>query len=289
MNKLSKLTVITLLTAVSSFSFLQPIETQAALTAPTSYDYRYHYSSSAGYFVYGTFSTPWVNVPLYSRTADGVYYNYSTTFEPVSGLIIDQTFNRSNTSWNDMGGGYRATDTKIGSDNSVGSVLNKIYFEFDNQTNKDYSLFYDYSSTPADRPFRIEYNSNRYSNYIVPLRLSLIESIFIPSYTNVKLFFSTSSDTMYFDAWYLKDLGVSASFNNGYNAGELDGYNDGYLDGLQNNPNILLNGFEKLVGMIVNFTLMIFTLEVFDISLLSILAILVSIMSVVWILKAVRG
>jgi hypothetical protein len=71
--------------------------------------------------------------------------------------------------------------------------------------------------------------------------------------------------------------------------GQEIAYDDGYADGLGNNPNILLNGFQAMVGILVNFVLMIVNLSVFNISLLDIFAIIVLFTGIVWVLKLIRG
>jgi hypothetical protein len=90
---------------------------------------------------------------------------------------------------------------------------------------------------------------------------------------------------MYLDAWYLKDLGESASWQ----AGISQGYIDGYDDGLGNNPNVLLNGFQAMVGILVNFMLLILNLDVFGVSILSVFSIIALFIGFIWILKIIRG
>jgi hypothetical protein len=281
---------------------------QASLTAPASYDIGFNGISYTG--INGASPT---SVALFERTADGVYYNYYhrfrdtrlnpnhtlpaghgmhslSTYNLPTGLDITMEFNRSNTDWTIATpyNGYYNTDTKIGSNNSVGSISNKIYLNFNNQTNKNYYLYLDVSSTAA----------NRYANYRIDNLLvggifdqlllagsNNLNRLYIPSYSSIILNYNSSSDQLYFDAWYLKDLGVSASYDAGYEVGE----DDGYQDGLNNNPNVLINAAESLIGMFVNFIFIIFSLEIFGISILSIVGVLFGIVAIVWILKTIRG
>jgi hypothetical protein len=285
------LSVFTLVGLTNSFTLK---ELNAALTAPSSFDINYRYNSvDDDTFGLGTTSWP-TYFPLYTRTTDSTYFNYTTTIDNSDtfilplGLEITMTFNRSNTSWYSFGGGYLPDDTKIGSNNSVGSISNKIYLKFDNQTSKNYYLYLDVSSTAA----------NRYANYRIDNLLvggifdqlllagtNNLNRLYIPSYSSVILNYNSSSDQLYFDAWYLKDLGVSASYDAGYQQGDIDGY----ADGLGNNPNVLLNGFQAMVGILVNFMLMILNLEVFNVSIMSVFGILALFVGVIWILKIVRG
>jgi hypothetical protein len=263
-------------------------DVHGALTAPASYDYSYTYD---GIFEFSFNTSP--TYQYYSRTADGIYYNYTTTREIVNNFDITMTFNRSNTSWTFVSGspgGYTPTDTKIGSNNAVGSIVNKLYLEFNNQTKNNYLLYLDFSSSPTIF-LDLQYDSlplGVYNLYFYSTNDS-IHSLYIPSYTSINIFSRSTNATRYFDAWYLKDLGVSAAYDFGVDAGELIGYDDGYVDGLNNNPNILLNGFQIMVGILVNFVLMIVNLEVFGVSIIGIFSIVVLFTGIVWVLKLIRG
>jgi hypothetical protein len=115
--------------------------------------------------------------------------------------------------------------------------------------------------------------------------------LYIPSYSTVIVGAqpTNTSSSYYFDGWYLKDLGVSAAYDAGYDDGYDIGEADGYEDGLGNNPNILINATESLIGMFVNFTFILFSLELFGVSILSVVGVLFGIVAIVWILKTIRG
>jgi hypothetical protein len=265
--------------------------TEAALTAPASYDYRYYHDGTR--FVYGT--PLGTSQAYYVRTADGVYYNYNHGPFDLSGdgLEVSMTFNRSNTAWTlTTPFGYRATDTKIGSDNTVGTITEKLYFKLDNQTKNHYQFYLDSSSTTAGTNYDVKVNSFGYGNQISTNTYFVYNDsptaftrYFIPSYTEVVIAVSNTGGAKYFDAWYLKDLGVSSSYQEGYDQGELDGYEDGY----NNSASPLWDGLEVAVGVTLNFILFIATLSIFDISLLNIGIVMVSILGLVWVLKALRG
>jgi len=305
-NKLKSWLSVIAITGVMGVPLLIPsapvLPVDASLTAPASYDYGYIWNSSGShqYYVSANGASP-TSIALFTRTADGVYYNYSHTFsnsgshsntanyDLPEGLDITMTFNRSNTSWTDSSPtytGYYPTENKIGADNTVGTVT-KIDLTFDNQTSKDYKLMLDYSSSGATVFLTYSFNGENYGTSISYAHTSLINFI-IPAYSVFNIFRTTSS-TFYFDAWYLKDLGVSESYTQGNDAGYDTGYDFGYDDGLSNNPNVLITGFESLIGMFVNFVFIIFSLEIFGVSILSIAGILFGIVAVVWILKTIRG
>jgi hypothetical protein len=287
-----------LMTYLSTLGQTNLLQTQAALTAPTTYDVNYQYNSSTSRFTLGTTSVG-TTLPTFTRTTDSTYYNYTTTFNRTDftqvpdGMEITMTFNRSNTSWAsvaNLGVVWYSNDTKIGSNNTVGSIANKVYLQFDNQTNKDYKLFFDQSSKGSEGYFTYEIDDERYYGDSVGSGTILMSHIvlnrwYLPAYSKVEIYVNASSSSYYFDAWYLQDLGVSASYNQGLDDGEVIGYEDG----LGNNPNILLSGFQAMVGILINMALMVLNLTVFDVSLLSIFSIMALFVGVIWILKLVRG
>jgi hypothetical protein len=294
MKKLNRYLSIFALVVVSGTPLLNKpvIATEAALTAPASYDIRY-YDDSIAFKLSTSTESSYLS---YSRTTDSSYHSYTTTILGTElsslpdGLDITMIFNRSNTGWSAVGGGlFEPADTKIGSDNTVGTITNKYFFNFNNQTNKNYLLYLDISSTTSDGNWIMSYNDNNQviwsSSVYVGSATTLLRQLYLPAYTSLKLGTGSSSAARYFDAWYLKDLGVSGAYDAGFDAGEIVGYEDGY----NNSASPLWDGVELTVGVILNFVLFIMTLSVFDISLLSIGVVLLSVLSLVWILKALRG
>jgi hypothetical protein len=296
MNKLAATFAVGL--AAFSTALIPSKEVSAALTEPSSYDYAYKYDAvSETFLAFGDGSPQYSSIP-FTRTADGAYYNYSYTGTGGSGqgswpFEITMTFNRSTTNWDTALGGYEPyATTYIGSNNSVGAISYKISFEFDNNTSHDYKLKIDISSTSAFSSSFYQTISNYTYGYYDSLQYftkDSYNSIYIPAFSNVKLYRNYTSDSIYFNAWYLQDLGVSDAYTNGYDYGNSIGYEDGYADGLGNNPNILLNGFETVIGIFVNFILMIATFDIFGISIMNILLVFVSVIGLVWILKVLRG
>jgi hypothetical protein len=216
-------------TALTTMGRVKPVA--ASLTPPTTYDYSYTWNA--------TDSEQYLNVngvdsiPLYTRTADGIYFNYTTTFNVIDGLSVTQTFNRSNTAWQVSGTTYKPDEDKIGSDSNVGSVVNKIYLKFHNQTNKDYYLYLDVSSSIVLN-YQIIINdyiyiSNREANIFSLTNDNYLVPVYISAYSFVEFKnFASSSGTLYFDAWYLQDLGISDSYQAGLDA-ETQGILTDYL------------------------------------------------------------
>jgi hypothetical protein len=160
-KKLPILLGVITLSYISTLGQFKPVQTEAALTAPTSYTYSYYWNTIENeWAITGTTSNSW---QIYTRTADGIYYNYTTTRTLTTGLDVTMTFNRSNTNWFSSFGGYEPGESKIGSDNSVGTISSKIYLNFNNQTNKDYRLFLDFTS---DQNFIYTLNGIYISNII---------------------------------------------------------------------------------------------------------------------------
>jgi hypothetical protein len=289
--------VFTLVGLTHSFTLK---DLNAALTAPASYHLNYQYDALyEETFVLGSTSLG-TFAPIYTRTTDGAYYNYSTIIDNNAssilplGLEITMSFNRSNTNWFSITGGYLPADTKIGSTNGVGTIFNKTYVKFDNQTNKDYYLYFDISSNAQFGNYQVVYNTQYLVNNSTDLFYtgttnSTFLQFLIPSYYSFEIYRLSTTAATYLDSWYLKDLGVSDSYDAGYDAGYEQGDIDGYEDGLGNNPNVLLSGFQAMVGILVNFMLMILNLEVFGVSIMSVFGILALFVGVIWILKIVRG
>ena len=290
-NKIFTLLSVFTLVGLSHSLTLQDLN--AALSAPASYDLNYQYDAVyEETFVLGTSSIGDRNV-IYTRTTDSSYYNYTTTISNdipsldivPEGLSITMIFNRSNTNWFSITGGYLPSDTKIGSDNSVGSVINKYYFSFNNQTNKNYKLFIDLSSSSNNLSNdliidSIVYVSNSTFDRFFVANTSNLVNLYLPSFTNVEFRARTESTARYFDAWYLKDLGVSDAFDAGYDAGSINA---------NENADLLVTGFTAMVGILVNFVLMIVNLEVLGVSILGIFSIILLFTTIVWVLKLIRG
>jgi hypothetical protein len=301
-KKISTLAGVGVISILSTFQSFTNVD--AALTTPSNYDIAYTSVGGAfimtapGYTINSTY-------PLFTRTSDSTYFNYThnfssgqhtntSNFDLPQGLDITMTFNRSNTSWTDASSagytGYYATDTKIGSDTTVGSISNKIDMIFDNQTPKDYILLLDISSTTNNstiQDYIFTYNTRTYEVYgtVVRLNSSSMKQIYIPAFTQFQFQRFGTSSAVYFDAWYLQDIG----FNNAYDYGIETGFDNGYAAGLGNNPNVLLNGFSAMIGILVNFMLLILNLEAFGISILSVFGVLAFFVGVIWFFKLLRG
>jgi hypothetical protein len=225
MKSLLLVTMLSVGTALTTMGRLKLVA--ASLTPPTSYDYSYTWNA--------TDSEQYLNVngvdsiPLYTRTADGIYFNYTNSFNVVDGLLVTQIFNRSNTDWQASGTFYKPDEDKIGSDNTVSNV-SKFNITFDNQTKNNYFLYLDLSSTANYEMFvEYQYDSNPatrssfvYFDYFLETRL------YIPSFTSLNILTQNDAFASYFDAWYLEDLGISDSYQQGLDA-ETQGILTDYL------------------------------------------------------------
>lgn len=232
------------------------LETKAALTAPTNWDYKYYNLGNTGPGARWSLTDGTNNAfdLAYERTADGSYYNYSQTISHLTssfsflpnGLSITMTFNRSNSSWISTGTGlYYPGNYVIGSDNTVGTISNKVYLEFVNNTNNDYLLHLDTSSSSSAGIWTLQYNNNTNANGLN--RPSVYPyGYLIPSQFTLKIGHISFNTNIYFDAWYLQDLGVSDSYTQGQTDGFDDGYAAGYNEGLEQNDNQSYeNGFNE--------------------------------------------
>jgi hypothetical protein len=264
----------------SSSSALSLLDANAALTAPASWTFKYTNEDFPGYKIRDSAGV--ITTPAYTRTADGAYYNYTNTSTITTGLEVTQTFNRSNTTWYDNTGTYIPSDTKIGSNSTVGST-NKGTLIFNNQTNKNYLLSIDMSSNTSNVFTRIFYNDYRFNNgndNTLTFYRTSFNTFYLSSYSKFELRHYDASSPYYLDAWYLEDLGVSDAYEAGVDAGYISGQDD---------ADLLVTGFSAMVGILVNFVLMIANLEVLGVSLMGILAVIILITGIVWTLKLIRG
>lgn len=269
------LSLVALFTTNNNFT-----NANALLTAPAEYDIAFRFrdnpSPAPDFWSLDVGSEALTGSQLsFDRTTDSSYYNYSATFDTAyfdeipQGLSITNTFNRSNTAWSGTGGGgYYPTDTKIGSDNTVGSVQ-KIIFNYDNQTKYDYKIALDLSSTVNDTNILYKINGFTYITYFSATitNASTMNYFYLPAFTYVEIQVQSGTSARYFDAWYLEDLGQSASWGEGYTDGYIDGftdgednaypvgYDDGYEDGLsalEDTNSGLLDILSSLFGAVGN-------------------------------------
>lgn len=218
-RNLMLVTMLSLGTALTTLGKVKPVA--ASLTPPATYDYSYTWNATA--------TEQYLNVngvdsiPLYTRTADGVYWNYTNTTTVIDGLTVTHIFNRSNTTWQASGVSWKPDQDRIGSDGSVGSVANKVYLKFDNQTNKDYLLYFDQSSKAGFGYFSYKINNqllfgDTVASGTIQMTNTTLNQWYIPSFSIVEIYVNSSASTYYFDAWYLKDLGISDAWQQGYDA-----------------------------------------------------------------------
>jgi hypothetical protein len=213
-------------TALTTMGRIKPVA--ASLTPPATYAYSYTWNAGA--------SEQYLNVngvdsiPLYTRTVDGAYYDYVSTFNVIDGFSVTMDFQRSNSTWQSSGTSYKPDESKIGTDGTVGNII-KMFLTFNNQTNKDYRLWIDVSSNITDAAtYYYENNdlifgANSTQNF---LRRTVFNMFLVPSYSKADLEYASSGDARYIDAWYLEDLGISDAYQAGLDA-ETDGILTDYL------------------------------------------------------------
>jgi hypothetical protein len=198
---------------------------QALLPSPTIDINSISFRNNANFGQWGYYlgTDVWANGPdinaLFERESDGIYWNYFTNFD-FGGMEVTMQFNRSNTGWISSSFNFVPYLTNfIGSNSTVGTITNKLYFQFDNQTNKDYLLYFDMSSSGDGNQFSYYYNS------LAPLipnimRNGVYNTFYIPAFTEFTLHSNLTSNILYLDAWYLDEIGISESFLEGYDVGE---------------------------------------------------------------------
>jgi hypothetical protein len=286
---------------IGALTFTPTLNTNALLSVPTNYDWSYrkiNVDTSTGYnwAIKNNGGTTVSHVPYYNKSFDGTYYDYiHTGYEIKTGLTIAHTFNNSTTDWTTISSTVsRPSDSadSINALNNFSALQIKITIE--NDTNNNFLFYLDRSSVGNDNDYAYIYTISNVQigglyNAIFVAGTANLNTFLIPSNTEVSISQYGWGDDR-FDAWYLQDYGLSSTYSNGYDdAFDIDAYAEGYSDGLNNNPNILLNGFQAMVGILVNFVLMIVNLEVFGVSILGVFSIVVLFTGIVWVLKLIRG
>jgi hypothetical protein len=275
--KINKITilmgVVGLVYGTSSNAFYN---VNAALTAPTNWNWGYIYNATQDLFRLTNNNGSNYGWPGFVKVSASGYNNYSWNSETghfddgdssndptlpqtilPNGLNVEMKFNRSNTTWFDFtnpdSDNYPysfADDTKIGSNNTVGTIADKWFLKFDNQTNRDYRLYLDRSSSPASGYTFAKYDGTIYGgvfNAILLAGSGNLNTLLIPSFTTLEWYIETTATTQYIDAWYLQDLGISEAWQNGYDDGYTDGENDMVLTG--GLPGLIANIFDALTGI----------------------------------------
>jgi hypothetical protein len=311
MTKLNRYLSIFALVVVSGTPLLnKPVTaTEAALTAPASYDISFKHDVGYGeYILTGTDS--YFGFPAFNREVNSTFFNYfwnsSTDLidgDPINailnqheGLSIGMRFNRSNTSWSvgsgTFAGKYFHITEHIGSNSSVGTITTKVSLTINNQSQNDYRLYFDVSGTNTWSVYTYTINSINIGAYFNAIYLdpsSTMTSFYVPSFSTISLVSTNTSAQRYLTAFYLQNLGLSAAYDNGFQDGYNTGYPEGFDDGYNNSASPIWDGAELVVGIAINFVLFILTLSVFDISLLNIGIIFIGVLGLIWILKAMRG
>jgi len=250
----------------------------AALTAPTHWDYAYRYNATQDLFRLTTNSAITYGWPGFVKTTSGGYNSYSwnsldghfddgdSSNDPTlpqtilpNGLNVEMIFNRSNTTWfdftNPSSDNYPysfADDTKIGSDNNVGTnVSQKVLLKYDNQTNDDYVLYLDISSMAGNITYLWIYSDisipeTTFQPYT--FIASQMAVLFIPARSELVVERPATTSSAYFDAWYLKNVGLSNAYDAGYDDGYTDGENDMLLNG--GLEGIITSIFDALTGIL---------------------------------------
>lgn len=248
--------------ATTNFNF---VNSDAALAKPSPYTLGYFQETGTNDWLLTTptLGSSGAYNPYYDRTGSAPNYDYNIkgisgigldhddySIIPV-GLTINMRFNASNSNWFSSGSNYYPAGGGIGSDDSVGGH-EKIYLRFVNSTNRDYTLYFDRSSSPSTFPFFIQYDNFSFGGQFNAQLLAYdnnLNTIFVPNHATTTVVSASSSATNYFDAWYLHESGIAPSWQAGFDAGVLSGedYTLGYSIGFNQGLNYayanpLING-----------------------------------------------
>lgn len=225
---------------------------EATLPPPSTYDYGYFMIEDAPYieywYIHDNINSTYTR-PMYSRVEATEHYNY-TIYQTLGGLTnrwylednlqVRMIFNRSDTNWAYSGGLYTPTKTGstsyeyIGNTDTSASVPYKVFLTFYNYTDRDFMAFIDLGDNPLNSHFAFSYKGLGWSFYTTDI---IGHRIIIPAGTTIDIYNATSTNAINLTAWYLRDLGSSATYQSGYNDGFDEGYQTGTSDGYNSGVN----------------------------------------------------
>jgi hypothetical protein len=288
----SLLSVIAIACAVGvplSLTTAHELPVQAAYSRPTNWDIGYYFNTTSDVWELRS-GTSFYSNPSYSRTGTSPNFIYVADFNNTkqpnvipTNLSIELVSNRDTT-----GEFFLATGQYYPAEYPLGGTDTLMSFKINNYTNKNYEFYLDLDgSNTTGWSWEIDNELYYDGHYEYEMLLQTSESynglIKLPIFAqSTFILYNNARTTIAFNGLYLHELGVSPIY-------DLDAYDDGYQAGISNNPNLLITAFESLIGMMVNFTFILFTLEMFGVSILSIVGVLFGLITIVWILKTIRG
>lgn len=293
MKKLMIMSAVVLISALSVPSAFTNAD--AALTAPSNYDYAYTYSPSGFQFNNNVNGKNYIGI--YQQTSSFGYFNYDINLAGLDGQIgtaddeiatnttnkenfgwpvglnVIMRFNRSNTTWTNASPtypGFYPTSSNIGSDNNVGTIFSKVVISINNQTDKDYRFYFDISSSSASRSYNFYINGISYFGSTLErlfIDNNVVASLPLLAYSTFELNAYSTGAASYLDAWYLEDLGVSDAYTNGVNYGQnnppFSELISTTLNGMATIMNIQILGAGITLGTIMLFPLLAVVFFVF--------------------------
>lgn len=263
-----------LLLGVISTLPLNLLESRALLTPPVDYDYSYAFNSGTPWLIKDSSGVPDSFVPTAVRYFDSGFYTYTldlnreysgggTSIVGITQWSLNTMiqFTRSSSTWSDWSGSgdYAPTSSTIYT--TTTSVLEKLIFLFNNTSDNAYYVYIDTDTNTGTRVFRVEYDGVNLFPAGVSFSNFLMNQVYIPPKTEVRVVMNATSSSSYLDGLYLKDLGLpneevildaqEDGYSDGYSDGEdygydvgfEDGYNDGFIDGGGN------SGVPQVVGL----------------------------------------
>lgn len=286
-----------LFAGMSAVGTLQPEQPYNTLTAPTQYDYRtYNFNTTIGWVNRANFGGNVSEVMDWSRTGSGPYNFYSEQvgdgeYLP-KGMTERITITSYTGTYNYNGTYYWLTSDDIGS-TTASSISSKVGLEFVNSGVYDYRIHVDLSASGGSRTYSYQYSSVSSGLSMVDLETTTathtsLDVLVVPAGTSLTYYNSATSSAVLLTAIYYEQLQTSTAISNNddddfYDAGLADGF-DKELDGFT-----LLNGFESVVGIVLNVFFVVLGVEILGISLLDIFAVVFAVVGVIWILKLIRG
>lgn len=243
-NQIAVVSTLSLILLVGLSTNKNFTNANALISGPASYDLSYKYESTYGAWGFRTQAGGFTsNLPTYTRTADtsGFQYNGSLNYDASGtpdestawprGLDTLASFRVSNTTWTSFGTDYVPASATIGS--NVNLNIQKIAFQFNNNTDHHYQVWFDSSTVTSSRV--MSYNLNGVQIQSGNNAFVTLQSYIIPAGFNITIEYEPTNSSVYLDALYLKDLGIASTldYQDGYDLGVDDGFEMGYDTGLE--------------------------------------------------------
>jgi hypothetical protein len=232
---MKKLMIMSAVALVSAFTMQNVFSNVLAVDPPDNYDASYRREENPE----NSDALEWVifnnlgydNEFYYTREQLGSLYKYTGNYiDFYPGVDLKLIFTHPTTTFDAVSGSFFKPSNStwyIGGD-PVDVVGDQVYIEIENSSSRDFTLYFDNDHTTNSNTLWYytlngNYISNYGNDYLFTMSTSQLTSFYVPSSSTFVLKTAPSEFARFFNAIYLNDLGQSAAFEAGVDAGILWG------------------------------------------------------------------